>query len=397
MRKTVRPNKAECTGCGACACICPRHAITMKPDEEGFLYPQVDGKLCIGCDLCEKRCPAGRQAEEAHPRAFGAQIKDPALRRASSSGGVFTALARETLAKGGVVFGAAFGEGLRVEHVGAFNEEEIAPMRGSKYVQSDASDAIANAVSLLGRDIPVLFSGTPCQVDGLRAALGGRRSERLITVDFVCHGVPSPGVFASYIAELERTHGQRVAAYTFRDKRLGWKNFSSVATFEDGSEHTGTQTDEPFLYGFLQNLYLRPACHGCTGLRGGRHPADITLADLWGAENLCPRQNDDTGLSLVLVNTERGKEALDACRKQLRLFTAPDLDCMARFNPGLFKAAAPHRKRDAFFRDYVRHGFVSGHVMKLLAPPGRAERALRRILHLPAGVMRRLKKRFGTP
>ena len=257
MRQTVRKNPAECTGCGACVSICPKQAIVMQPDTEGFLYPKVDGEKCISCDLCEKRCPAGREMPEHHARLLGAQAKDEALRRQSSSGGVFTLLAREVIRRGGVVFGAAFGENMRVEHVGAFDETELSGMRGSKYVQSDATDAIGNAVSLLKREIPVLFSGTPCQINGLLAALGNTKSDKLLTVDFVCHGVPSPGVFASYLVELEKKHGSRVSAYTFRDKRLGWKNFSAVATFENGEEHAGTQTTEPYLYGFLQNLYLR--------------------------------------------------------------------------------------------------------------------------------------------
>ena len=395
MRQTVRRNQSECTGCGACVSVCPRQAITMQPDEEGFLYPKVDALKCIECDACEKRCPAGRLPQERQPRVWGAQIKEEAVRRASSSGGVFTALARGVLAKGGVVFGAAFGEGLRVEHIGAFNEEELSPMRGSKYVQSDAADAIANAVSLLRRGIPVLFSGTPCQVDGLLAALGGRHTEALLTVDFVCHGVPSPGVFASYIGRLEREKGQKVRAYTFRDKRLGWKNFSAVATFEDGTEHTGTQVDEPFLYGFLQNLYLRPACHGCAHLRGNRHPADITLADLWGAEALCPARDDDTGLSLVMANTEKGKKALEACKDQLTHFGGLDMERMTRANPGLICAPRPHPKRRAFFKDYARRGFDPAHVMRLLSPPGRAERLIRRIAHLPVGALRRIRNRLG--
>ena len=205
MRQTVRKNPAECTGCGACVSICPKQAIVMQPDTEGFLYPKVDGEKCISCDLCEKRCPAGREMPEHHARLLGAQAKDEALRRQSSSGGVFTLLAREVIRRGGVVFGAAFGENMRVEHVGAFDETELSGMRGSKYVQSDATDAIGNAVSLLKREIPVLFSGTPCQINGLLAALGNTKSDKLLTVDFVCHGVPSPGVFASYLVELEKS------------------------------------------------------------------------------------------------------------------------------------------------------------------------------------------------
>lgn len=362
----------------------------MKPDEEGFLYPAVDAQLCVGCDLCEKRCPAGHAGEEHKAHVLGMQHKDAGVRAASSSGGVFTALARETVRAGGVVFGAVFDEALHVEHVGAFDEEEFKAMRGSKYVQSDCAEAIDHAASLLARGIPVLFSGTPCQIDGLLSKVGKREREQLLTLDFVCHGVPSPGVFASYLAMLEREKGQRVVRYTFRDKRFGWKNFAAVATFEDGSEHVGTQTDEPFLRGFLQNLYLRPSCADCAKLRGARHAADITLADLWGAQEVCPEADDDTGLSLVMVNTQRGRRALEACAPQLTQFPM-STGKLLRYNPSIEKPAPAHEKRKAFFARFERHGFTSGDIDALLRGPGRAERLVRRVLHLPKGALRRLR------
>lgn len=389
MRQTVRANPAECTGCGACVSICPRKAITMQPDEEGFLYPAVNGDLCVECDLCEKRCPAGKVQAENKLHAYGVQHKDAQIRRQSSSGGVFTALARGMFARGGVVFGAAFDESLRVEHIGAFDETELAAMRGSKYVQSDAADAVAHAASLLERGIPVLFSGTPCQIAGLKARVGKKYDELLLTVDFVCHGVPSPGVFASYLRELEQKNGKRVIAYTFRDKRLGWKNFSAVATFEDGTEHVGQQTTEPFLYGFLQNLYLRPSCTQCTALRGGHHVSDITMADLWGADRLCPDRDDDSGLSLAFVNTPKGRKALEAASAQLVSFPVLDVEQLLRVNPSIEHTAKAHEKRRAFFAGFAKKGFDSETVMKLLAGPSRLERIVRRIAHLPKGLARR--------
>ena len=394
MRQTVRANKSECTGCGACVSICPRQAISMQPDEEGFLYPAVDGNLCISCDLCEKRCPVGNEHPEHDVRIFGAQHKDEAVRKASSSGGVFTALARQMLSDGGVVFGAAFDDALRAEHIGAFDETELAAMRGSKYVQSDAAEAMGNAAALLARGIPVLFSGTPCQVDGLLAKVGKKGREHLLTVDFVCHGVPSPGVFASYIREMEDKHGQRVKAYSFRDKRLGWKNFSAVATLEDGTQLSGTQTEEPFLYGFLQNLYLRPSCAQCSALRGKRHTADITIADLWGAQDICPERDDDTGLSLLMVNTPKGEEALRRAGADVVTFEA-DTARMLRYNPSIETPAVMHKKRAAFFKMYKKQGFSSEKVMKLLAPPSRAQRIALRIAHLPVGAVRRIGRLLG--
>ena len=204
MRTTVRPNKNECTGCGACVSICPKQAIAMKPDEEGFLYPAVDSNLCIECDACEKRCPVGKPLPESSMHLLGAQNRDEDVRRKSSSGGVFTALAQDMFESGGVVFGAVFDEQMRVEHIGAFDESELASMRGSKYVQSDAADAVRHAAALLRQGIPVLFSGTPCQTAGVKAAVGKRYEDKLLTVDFVCHGVPSPGVFADYLKKLEQ-------------------------------------------------------------------------------------------------------------------------------------------------------------------------------------------------
>ena len=394
MRVTVRPNKAECTGCGACVSICPKKAITMKPDEEGFLYPVVDSALCVNCDLCEKRCPVGKDVPSRQQKAFAVQHADQQVRAMSSSGGVFTALARDMLARGGVVFGAAFDENLRVEHIGAFNEDEMALMRGSKYLQSDAADAIENAASLLARGIPVLFSGTPCQIAGLKAKLGGKYEDILLTVDFVCHGVPSPGVFASYLNMLEKEHGKKVVSYAFRDKRKGWKDFCAVATFEDGSEHVGDQRTEPFLYGFLQNLYLRPACAQCTAYRGKHRLSDLTMADLWGAEKICPDKDDDTGLSLVFANTKDGMDALKRCGSQVDRFSIQDMDAMRRMNPSIWEPASHHEKRRAFFARYQKNGFEREYVMKLLSGPGRVERVIRRIAHLPFGAMRRLRALF---
>lgn len=394
MRQTVRANRAECTGCGACASICPKGAIVMQPDDEGFLYPAVDASRCISCDLCEKRCPAGREKEAHRPLTLGAQHRDAQVRARSSSGGVFTALARETLRQGGVVFGAVFGEGLHVEHIGAMEESELSGMLGSKYVQSDSTEAIGHAAALLERGIPVLFSGTPCQVDGLLARVPPKNRGKLLTVDFTCHGVPSPGVFASYLQELEARAGRRVVRYAFRDKRYGWKNFAAVATFEDGTEHAGTQTDEPYLYGFLQNLYLRPSCVECRSLRGAHHVADLTVSDLWGAQQVCPERDDDTGLSLVQANTQAGRQALEAASAELLTFPVKT-DALLRFNPSIEQPARAHEKREAFFRRYRMHGFRSEEVMKLLAGPNVLERAVRRVAHLPGGLARRMRALLG--
>ena len=392
MRTTVRARKADCTGCGACVSVCPKNAIRMRQDEEGFLYPSVDGARCVGCDLCERRCPAGKGGALGVPEAFGAFHADSGVRRESSSGGVFDALAERTLASGGAVFGAVFGEAFAVEHVGAVSRGQMLPMRGSKYVQSDTADALPAAADLVRRGLPVLFSGTPCEVAGLYALLDGRRPENLLTVDFVCHGTPSPGVFCAYLRMLQARFGSPLVSYSFRDKRLGWKNFSVAARFEDGQEHTGTQTDEPYLLGFLRNLYLRPSCHDCTALRHGGHYADLTLADLWGAGQVCPERDDDAGLSLVLCNTARGKAAFEACGP-LEHFAIGEVERLSLANPSLFAPAAPHPRRAAFFRAYRRYGFREEDVRRLLFP-GRLSRALERIRRAPKAALRRAGRLF---
>ncbi|MBQ8091987.1 MAG: Coenzyme F420 hydrogenase/dehydrogenase, beta subunit C-terminal domain [Clostridia bacterium] len=388
MRTTVQSDPVRCTGCGACVSICPQHAVSMMPDAEGFLYPKVDGEKCIGCNLCEIRCPSGRTEQRSEPKMLGGSVQDEQLRMQSSSGGLFTSLAVQMIRRGGVVFGTVMNESLTAEVVGVFSEEALSGIRGSKYVQSQSADAIANAADLVEKGIPVLFSGTPCQVAGLYARLKGGHPSNLITVDFVCHGTPSPGVFAAYISELERIHGSKAVSFAFRDKRLGWKNFSTVGQFEDGSMETVTQLTDPYMRGFLSNLYLRPSCHECH-LRFDTLPADLTIADLWGADKLYPERDDDTGLSLLLIHSEAGKAYFESCGN-LDMFPIDSAEPFKRVNPSLFGPSVPHKKRERFFALYRKHGFSFDDINRLLAPPGRLQKTAEWIAHLPGAVKRRL-------
>lgn len=389
MRTTVHTDKTLCTGCGACVTICPVGAITMEPDEEGFLYPSVDAKRCIGCNACENRCPAGKIPEGGCLETYGAQHRDSDIRRASSSGGVFSALCEAVLSQGGIVFGAALDEHMNVRHVKAEKMEEIMPLRGSKYVQSDAADAINEAKQLLKAGKTVLFTGTPCQTSGLTACLAEKEREKLLTIDFVCHGVPSPGVFSAYIAQLEKKKRQKVKAFAFRDKRNGWVDFSACATFADGSEHVGSQTKDPFLCGFLKNLYLRPSCTKCMALRGDHHVADITIADLWGSNMVCPEKDNDTGLSLIFVRTQKGQKALDACADSLILFPV-DTQKVIPVNSAIVKPVEAHPQRAEFFAQFAKHGFDKKAVLRMANGPGPLELAVQRIAHVPKGIARRI-------
>lgn len=381
--RNVLDDTTKCCGCGACLAVCPKDAIAMQRDEEGFLYPVIDEDACIRCGLCEKRCPALGVRTQRRGRALAAYHKDENTRMESSSGGVFTALAHHVLSQGGVVFGAAFDEELQLSHIGVMSERELSQLRGSKYLQSDASDVLRSIESLAQLGTQVLFVGTPCQAAGLRAVLG-QEMENVLIVDIVCHGTPSPGVFESYIRMLEKERGSKVIHYAFRDKRLGWKNFSVAAQFADGGEYTGTQTEDPFMRSFLQNLCLRPSCAQCP-YAGYARTGDITLADLWGAQKNLKEWDDDKGLSLVFVNTGAGSKAMHAIEGEIRT-TAVDPQKYLPFNPSIESACKPHARRERFLAAVASRGFSRDLVDKMLAPPtiieravGKAKRILRKL------------------
>lgn len=215
-------NKAECCGCEACVQRCPRHCISLRPDDEGFLYPHVDLSLCIDCHLCEKSCPIvnAPKADITPVECYAAKNPDSNVRHLSSSGGVFTLLAQKTILEGGVVFGARFNENWEVIHGYSDTLEGINAFRGSKYVQSHIAESFILAGKVLKEGRKVLFSGTPCQIAGLRRYLGKEYSN-LLTVDFICHGVPSPGVFSRYLEETTGNKDTRITDIQFRDKTKG--------------------------------------------------------------------------------------------------------------------------------------------------------------------------------
>ena len=251
--------KEDCCGCHACRSACPLGIIEMVADNEGFLYPQVKEQLCTNCGICENVCQIlSVPGEGERPKAFAAWNRDNAVRAESSSGGVFSALMQQTLQQGGVIIGAAFDSTMILRHQSAQNDVESHKFRGSKYLQSLIGDAYREAQEFLQQGRHVLFSGTPCQVAGLYAFLGND-NENLLTCDLVCHGVPSPKVFAAYTANLEKRHNAKVERIAFRRKDCGWKRFSVALSFDNGTEYRRVLTDDPFMLGFLRDTYLRPS------------------------------------------------------------------------------------------------------------------------------------------
>ena len=252
-------NPELCTGCAACANGCPKAAITMAADEKGFLRPVIAEDLCVDCGLCSRICPQNvRTAPTQEGKIYAALAVNEEVRAKSSSGGIFSLLAEKTLREGGVVFGAAMDGNLRVRHMMADTEEKLELLRGSKYVQSEIGDSYKQAKECLEQGRPVLFSGTPCQVDALQHFLG-KEYEKLLTMDILCHGVPSPAVLRKFIESREQAAGKKVAKINFRDKDPGWSAFSTTLFFEDGTK----EIDNSYYYFFVLDYCTRESCSRC--------------------------------------------------------------------------------------------------------------------------------------
>ena len=335
-------DKSQCCGCSACVQRCPKQCISLKEDKEGFLYPIVDKNTCIDCGLCEKVCPIINPNEPREPlKVYAAKNRNEEIRRQSSSGGIFTPLAEAVIREGGVIFGAKFDKDWNVVHAWTDTIEGIADFRGSKYVQSTIGNTYREAREFLKQGRRVLFSGTPCQIAGLRKFLR-KEYDNLLTVDVVCHGVPSPLVWRKYLEETrenlraERDAGKNtvssslmempvITGISFRDKTYGWKKYGfrlryaaskaaensvSVPANDKGRTFLQPFPDNVFMKGFLKNLYLRPSCYACAA-RSGKSDSDISIADFWGVQNYYPEFDDDKGIGLVLVNTDKGRKAYE--------------------------------------------------------------------------------------
>lgn len=386
--------KSKCCGCHGCAQVCPKQCIEMIPDAEGFCYPKVDESRCIRCGLCEKVCPvltANLDDPEKKPAAVAARNLDEAVRKESSSGGVFTLLARQVIARGGVVFGAAWTEDFRaVRHIAVRTEEALTKLRSSKYLQSTIGDCYAQAKACLSRGEQVLFSGTPCQIEGLRSFLR-KDYDNLLCVDLVCHGVPAPAVWRRYLAECEEKNGAKVKDVTFRDKSTGWKSYCITLNFENGKKQSLPVSGEPYMRAFLANACLRPSCHDCRFKKRCRE-SDLTLADFWGVEDVCPQMDDDRGTSLVLVHSSAGEAALAAVREQLKL-EAVELDAALHQNPSAVVSSKVHENRAAFLESLDSMAFpaaVKHWLPRKVSPKERLYNALQK-----AGMVDTVKKILG--
>jgi len=343
---------ADCCGCTACASICPPDAITMRPDGLGFPYPQVDTSRCTGCGACEKVCAFhpgyGVSPDLPEPAAYAARHKDMREVETSRSGAAFIALSDRILARGGVVYGAGYTDHFRVVHKRAATKAERNGFKGSKYVQSDLGNVFRQIRKDLHEGHTVLFTGTPCQVAGLNAYVGKRLREQLYLVDIVCHGVSSPYLWRDYLAFLEKRHGDRIVRVDFRDKQeFGWTAHRETYKLAKGGGKLAFP--EPF----YKPVMFRPSCGKCH-FCNTRRPGDLTLADFWGWENTVPDMNkDDKGVSLILVNTGKGRRLFDAAKHDMDTAPAALGDCL---QPNLRHPTATHPNRRRFELAYIRHG-----------------------------------------
>lgn len=318
------PNLVEwnnCCGCGACANKCPKCAISMKPNMEGFLHPEIDKDLCVECGACEKACPGLAPAKKTDnkPQAFIVQHKSDAIRYQSTSGGAFTAIAEEIINRGGVVFGAAMTDELSVKHICVNTIDELARFRNSKYVQSEIGNCYKDAKERLTSGQWVCFSGTPCQINGLYKYLG-KDYDTLIAVDVVCKSVPSPLVFQKYIEYKKQKEGN-ISDVVFRDKKRGFLycTMAHYATHEDRQKSNdvyrrGSESDE-WLRLFLSGKISRRSCMSCS-YQTMERVGDFTLGDIW--ETGHTELDDNKGSTLVHVWTEKGKAFLDSIKTNMR-------------------------------------------------------------------------------
>lgn len=341
--------KNECCGCSACVNVCPRNCISMKRDSEGFEYPEIDKVSCINCNLCEKVCPMLQTKMSKRVQlAYAAINTNEEVRMKSSSGGLFYSIAKYIISLGGVVFGAALEENSkRVSHIAVEHIEDLHKLQKSKYVQSKIGTTYAEAKRILDSGKLVLFSGTPCQVKALHLYLS-KDYDNLISVDIICHGVPSPKLWEKYIGSIEKSNHTTVSNVIFRYKLSDWSELGKHKIDRRTCVICKLRHVDPYIQMFLKNYSLRPSCYACNAKEN--KSADITLGDFWGIETVCPELNDGKGASLVLLRSSKGKALIDKVESEI-LLKEVSYENAIQYNASEYSPTKMPENRDEFFHD----------------------------------------------
>jgi len=323
----------------------------MKVDEEGFWYPVIEQNKCINCNLCEKICPVINPIDRntSLKLSYAMKNKDEEIRLRSSSGGMFYLLAENIIRQNGVVYGAGFDGDFSVKHIKINKEQEIGLLQGSKYLQSSIGNTYVQVKKDLEGDKKVLFTGTPCQIEGLKNFLR-KDYINLFTMDFICHGVPSPMIWKEYLNEIRDNKQGEIKTVYFRDKKLGWKLFSLKIIFEKDT-YINDLNQDLYMKGFLQDLYLRPSCYNCKFKKINRL-SDITVADFWGIDKVLPKMDDDKGTSLIIIHTDKGKQLFDILFDRM-IVNEVNMNEALKYNLSMIKSVKYNKKRKEFFERFI--------------------------------------------
>ena len=347
-------DKSACCGCTACANICPKEAIEMVPDEEGFLYPSVDKNSCVECGLCDRVCPIQQKCESKPKKvkSYVLRTKVDDVLMNSTSGGFVTPLAEYVLEHNGIVCAAAYDKDFTVKHImlESAEKEKLKNIRGSKYVQSDLNDCFKKIKNYLEMGVSVCFIGTTCQVSGLKSFLH-KDYEGLITVDLVCHGVPSPKLWSKYIDYQKNKYGSEIREISFRNKTYGYHSGTMKICFSNGKTYFGSARVDYMLKSFFKEIASRPSCYQCR-FKTINRCSDYTIYDCWHAAQLVENlHDDDHGYTNVIVQSEKGKRLLTQIQKQYEMYPTDTEKAVELDGIMVKKSANPHPKRNAFYKE----------------------------------------------
>ena len=343
--------KINCSGCETCVNVCPQNCIKMKMDLEGFFYPEVDDEKCCKCGKCISKCPCAISHTLVDSQRVGyAAYNNSIEREYSSSGGVFFILAKSIIDRGGIVVGARLSEDCyTVNHAFATNIQELMDLLGSKYVQSLMGDIYLRVKQSLFDEKIILFCGTPCQIAGLKSFLG-KEYENLICVDFICHGVPSPGLWEKNVRYYEKVMNSKIKNVNFRSKKYGGHSEFGIL-YSGRKEIYNTKKVDPYLSLFLSDVILRPSCYDCN-FKGLDRDADITLGDFWGIDEYIKSFNDGRGVSIIVIHSDKGKKLFDNIKEDIVYKPVNPMDIFSKHNLSMCESATSPENRSLFWKDY---------------------------------------------